>query len=275
MKLRIEAKVSKAIRVAEHHHRGLRAAVSRRVRSGLPLCVACREFVLDPKENLAHRMFLAKLLSGKLGRFTQSWRALVKGALDTDSLRIKAEVLGFCSNRTRIGRSELQLLWRVIAEGSLEEQIKGIDGLAFVHCRPVRRALIEILKNRSSSLDVRERAIEMLHLQPSQETVDTCTRFLSAPEATLRFWAAYTLGNSFFRGGVRATAAAALETVLGDKEVAPGWWSVGREAEALLVRLRDDEAAHDRLQAEIRQIQADPHATPEERRWAECYCREA
>jgi hypothetical protein len=275
MKRRIEAKVRKAIRGGEHHNRGLRAAVKRRVRSGLPLCVACRDLVLDSKESWAHRMFLAKLLSGKFGRITQSWRVLVKAALDTDSLRTKAEVLRFCSNTTQIGSAELQLLWQVIAGGSLEEQIEGMDGLAFVECRPVRLALIEILENRSLSLAVRERALEMLHLQPSEETVDTCARFLSAPEVSLRFWAAYTLGNSFFRDGSSAIAAAALETALDDREVAPGWWSVGREAEALLTGLRGDEAAHDRLQAKIRQIQADPHAAPEERRWAECYCREA
>jgi hypothetical protein len=275
MRRRIEAKVKKAIRVGEHHHRGLQAAIGRRGRSGVPLFVACREFVPDPQEDWVHRLFLAKLLSAKLGRFTQIWGALVRAALDTDALKVKAEVLRFCSDRTRIGRSELQLLREVIADGSLEEQITAIDGVAFVPGRPVRRALIEILENRSASLDARERALEMLHLQPSQETVDTCARFLAAPEVSLRFWAAYTLGNSFFRRGVAATAAAALETVLGDIEVAPGWWSVGREAEALLAGLRADEAAHDRLQAEIRQIQADPNATPEDRRWAEWYGRDS
>ena len=134
-----------------------------------------------------------------------------------------------------------------------------------------RRALIEILENRSARLDVRERALEMLHLHPSQEALDTCIRFLSAPEVSLRFWAAYTLGSSFFRGSVGAAATTALETVLGDHEVAPGWWSVGREAEALLAGLHHDEAARDRVQTEIRQIQADPNATPEDRRWAEFY----
>jgi hypothetical protein len=234
--------------------------------------VACAQFVLDPKEDRFHRTFLVKLLAVKLGRATKIWPVLVKTALDTSSSRIKADVLSFCSDHTRIGQSELELLRQVMAVGSLEEQITGIDGLAFVRCRRVRRVLIEILEDRTLQLEVRERALEMLHLQHSREVLETCTRFLSGPEVSLRFWAAYTLGNSFFRGGVGAAAAAALETVLGDKEVAPGWWSVGREAEALLPGLRNDEAARARVQAQIRQIQADPNATPEDRRWAECYC---
>jgi hypothetical protein len=62
-----------------------------------------------------------------------------------------------------------------------------------------------------------------------------------------------------------------LEKVLNDTEVAPGWWSVGREAQAMIVGLRDDPSDQERLQAEIRRVQDDPNASPEDRRWAECY----
>ena len=90
--------------------------------------MACREFVLDPNETWAHRIFLAKLLSGELGRATSIWSELVAAALDAVSSRIKADVLHFCPDSTRIGRSELELLRQVNANGNLEDQIRGIDG---------------------------------------------------------------------------------------------------------------------------------------------------
>jgi hypothetical protein len=62
-----------------------------------------------------------------------------------------------------------------------------------------------------------------------------------------------------------------LETVLRDEEVAPGWWSVGREAQAAIVAISDDPTARERLQKEIRLIRDDPNASPEDQRWAKRY----
>jgi hypothetical protein len=44
----------------------------------------------------------------------------------------------------------------------------------------------------------------------------------------------------------------ALERVLTDGEIASGWWSVGKEAQAVIVNLRDRPGEEERLQAEIR-----------------------
>jgi hypothetical protein len=59
-----------------------------------------------------------------------------------------------------------------------------------------------------------------------------------------------------------------------DREVAPGWWSVGKEAQAMMVGLRDIPEERIKLQAEVRRVQEDPNASVEDRRWAECYDEE-
>jgi len=132
--------------------------------------------------------------------------------------------------------------------------------------------LIDILNDNAAPLEVRDRATEMLHLHGSRETAEACASALENENVSIRFWAAYTLGQiTFFRSGIRGIAASALERVLGDKEVAPGWWSVGREAQAMIVGLRDEPGEKERLQAEIRSILQDASASAEDRRWAECY----
>jgi hypothetical protein len=68
-----------------------------------------------------------------------------------------------------------------------------------------------------------------------------------------------------------AVIASASEKVLNDTEIALGWWSVGREAQASIAGLRRIPGERELLQSEIRRVFADPNAAPEERRWAECY----
>src|SRR5205823_2574956 len=124
--------------------------------------------------------------------------------------------------------------------------------------RSVRRSLIGIMNDVSAPLQVRERAVEMSHLQMCNETVEACARLVEDPSPTIRFWAAYALGQDS-KAGARARAAAALERLLHDGEVAPGWWSVRREAQASIVGLRDIPGEQEQLQREIRQIREDPN----------------
>jgi hypothetical protein len=65
----------------------------------------------------------------------------------------------------------------------------------------------------------------------------------------------------------------ALETLLSDQAVPPGnWWSVAREALAMLGNLNPPEDRYEQqLEQEIERIRNDPGASPEDRRWAECY----
>jgi hypothetical protein len=46
-----------------------------------------------------------------------------------------------------------------------------------------------------------------------------------------------------------------LEKVLGDKEVAPGWWSVAREAKAMILSMRNNPSEQEQLQSEVRRVQ--------------------
>ena len=77
----------------------------------------------------------------------------------------------------------------------------------------------------------------------------------------LRFWAVFALGNSFMADD---RVEPGLQAVIADKGVAPGWWSVGQEAKAMLTD-------HALLQNEIREILSNPNAPEEDRRWAQCY----
>ena len=197
---------------------------------------------------------------------------MVRLVANTGSTDVMTAYLGACSERKNITPAELKLFQVVLDKGSLEEQIRAVEALAFVPQRPVRRTLIGILSNSAAPLDVRERATEMLHLHESRETAEACAKALGDPSASIRFWAAYTLGQiAGFRKGIPEIAAPALASVLDDREVAPGWWSVGREAQASIVGLRGDPGERERLQAEIRRVQQDPTASAEDRRWAECY----
>ena len=56
-----------------------------------------------------------------------------------------------------------------------------------------------------------------------------------------------------------------------DQQVAPGWWSVGREAQAMIVGFRNDPGEKERLQSEIQRVLQDASASAEDRRWADCY----
>jgi hypothetical protein len=245
MRLRVEARLRKAIRRAEHGLPGLQAAVARRERQGAALAEALCRLAVDPEEGWDRRWFIATLL----------WKT--PGTED-----VRHTMVGMVAN----------------TNGSLEEQISAVDVLGFVCGRPLRRALIGILNDDNARLEVRERAAEMLSVQGSREAVEACVAALDHENASIRFWAAFALGQiaSFCGHALRAVAASALQRVLDDEEITPGWWSVGREAQAMIVGLRNDPGEKERLQADIRRIQQDSHASAEDRRWAECYsdCRE-
>jgi hypothetical protein len=64
--------------------------------------------------------------------------------------------------------------------------------------------------------------------------------------------------------------------MLGDREVPPGnWWSVGKEALAMLANMQPPVAGYEAsLIAETQRLLSDPNATAEDRRWAESYQRD-
>ena len=271
MRQRVQAKLRKAIRRAEHRLPGLSRVIARREVDGVSLVEAVTRFAVDPAEKFSQRKLLALLIWDIRGTQDIS-RAMLRSVAASDRTDVKAEYLSLCSSRKNLLPAEFSLFREVLAGGSPREQMAAIDGVSFIDSRAVRRALIGILADDSAPLEVRDRATEMLHLQPSQETAEACAKALSSPHASIRFWAAYTLGQiPVFHKSLRKYAASALERVLDDPEVAPGWWSVGREARAMIAGLRDDPGEEDRLQAEVRRVLQDSTASPEDRDWAGCY----
>jgi HEAT repeat protein len=108
----------------------------------------------------------------------------------------------------------------------------------------------------------------------SKASIPPLISVLSDPDVRIRFWAVFALGSIRNRRTWRHTdrsVVAALESVLSDDAIPPGnWWSVGREALAMLGRLDPPESRYqEQLDREIQRVRSDPDASPEDRRWAE------
>jgi len=178
MRLRVEAKLRKAIRRLEHGHPGLQAAIARHERRGEAPAEALVRFVVDPAEGWYWRQVVAGLL-WKMPGTKSAGLSMVRLVANTGSTDVMTAYLGACSERKNITPAELKLFQVVLDKGSLEEQIRAVEALAFVPQRPVRRTLIGILSNSAAPLDVRERATEMLHLHESRETAEACAKALA------------------------------------------------------------------------------------------------
>jgi len=126
-------------------------------------------------------------------------------------------------------------------------------------------------------VEVREEAAESLANSRSKTAIPALVSTLSDPYVGVRFWSVFALGgvSQFLKPGrpERRAAVEALESMLADEAVPPGnWWSVGRESLAMLAKFHVREKQfEDQTAREIRRIMDDPAASPEDRRWAECY----
>lgn len=141
-------------------------------------------------------------------------------------------------------------------------------------CRAGRDALIDILLDASQPSQVRGSVAEALAHQNDRKTARALIRTLPDPDPSVRFWAVFGLWQSvaYSRSRYREEAIEALRSARHDPVVAPGWWAVGREAQAALESLlppSPEEEANRKAEKEA--ILADPQSSPEERRWAESY----
>ena len=132
--------------------------------------------------------------------------------------------------------------------------------------RAVAMALAECLADGSQRVETREEAAESLSYVGTRETVEALIAVLEDPEPRVRFWTVFGLGG-ICRKDERATRA--LERMLGDTELMPGWWSVGQEALGMLSCLGDRYQLQ--CQEEVRRIRADTEASEHDRRWADGY----
>ena len=120
---------------------------------------------------------------------------------------------------------------------------------------------------------VREEAAESLAYSNYKQAIPPLISVLAESDVRIRFWAVFALG-SIGRWRERSAADSrvieALERMLPDQEVPPGnWWSVGREALAMLGLMEPQYQA--RLDSETQRVMSDAHSSPEDLRWADGY----
>jgi hypothetical protein len=138
------------------------------------------------------------------------------------------------------------------------------------------RALSNTLTDTSQPREVREEAAESLAYLHWPQAIPSLVSALADPDVRIRFLAVFALGSIRNRRTYRHAdrrVVPALKAMLTDREVAPGnWWSVGREALAMLGNLDPPEADfREQLDREIERVIGDADASAEDRRWAEEY----
>jgi HEAT repeat protein len=140
--------------------------------------------------------------------------------------------------------------------------------------QPVRKraakALVQALLDKSQPQPVREEAAESLAYSGYEKAIDPLISVLAEPDVRIRFWAVFALGSigqwRSEKDGPDPRIVQALERML-PEEVAPSnWWSVGKEALAMLGHFVPEYGA--KLDSETRRVRNDPNASPEDLRWA-------
>jgi|HubBroStandDraft_6_1064221.scaffolds.fasta_scaffold336824_2 HEAT repeat protein len=134
------------------------------------------------------------------------------------------------------------------------------------------KALIRALLDKSQPQPVREEAAESLAYSHYSPAIQPLASVLEEHDVRMRFWAVFALGGIGewrVHGDADAGVVEALERMIPDNEVAPGWWSVGQEALAMLGKLDPQYGA--KLDAETRRVLGDPNSSSEDLRWAGGY----
>ncbi len=240
--------------------------VARLERQGLSLVEALRAVMLDPTQSHFGRAAIGRLIS--ISGDDQAVQALLKlffEQTEKDDLYRTALTLESLNDR----RAVRPLIQALLEDGNPHRRHAAARALGWIR-RPGRAAALALarcLVNTAQPQPAREEAAESLSYVGTRETIEPLIAALRDPDVRIRFWAVFGLGGSC-RGDARAVEA--LDSMLDDREVPPGnWWSVGKEALAMLSAMRPDYA--NRLKGEVNCVFADAHATAEDRRWAEAY----
>lgn len=260
----------KHLRNLRSHERPIATAVAKLERQGLSLTEALRAVSLDT--SLAGRATAAAILSDAGDDLAvRSQLELFFQQTEKDDLFITALTLEHLSDLRAV-----QPLVRALLEDENPHRRRGAAralGWMGWPGRAAVRALGRCVADPVQPQPAREEAAESLSYVGTRETIDALISALSDPDAGLRFWAVFGLGGTYRRCGDNRCVAA-LESMLGDNEVAPGncWWSVGKEALAMLgTSPRRPADYRSRLEAQIQQVLTDPNASAADRRWADCY----
>jgi len=235
---RLQSKLSKAARRAEHENPAW-AALSRRIRrSGLPVHLCLSQVVADPTRDLRLRQQAARLLRD-VARDVSAFVPLLFECIaahdaKNQDLRSVIQSIGYGWGHLTI--PEFEILYSTMQNGTAEQRYWIINEIAFFAGGPerfkVRGALIGILDDLTAPVEARAWAAERLHMHISQQTVHACVRACSDPNSEVRLWAVCTLGLAASRSGFaphplyRGIVAPVLERALADRAAVPGWWSV-------------------------------------------------
>ena len=133
--------------------------------------------------------------------------------------------------------------------------------------RKAAKALVHALLDHQQPQPVREEAAESLAYSSYRPAIPALISVLREADERIRFWAVFALGGT---GKGSQIAVDALTRMLTDEAVPAGnWWSVGKEALAMLDKL--DPGFHPMFEAEINHVRNDPNASEENIRWADFY----
>ncbi len=269
MRLRWQRRAQKQLRRVRGPNFKVAASVAKRERQGLLFVDALREAMLDPALGHYDRGTAARLLA--LGDGNQAVQALLRLFFEQnekDELYSTALTLERLSDRRAVG----PLIHALLNDANPHRRHAAARALGWIQQpgRAAALALARCLVDPTQPQPAREEAAESLAYVGTSETVERLISVLRDSDVRIRFWAVFGLGSSC-RGDARALRG--LESVLADNEVPPGnWWSVGKEALALLGGMEPpfrEYAA--RLVEETERVLSSGSATEADRRWAECY----
>lgn len=243
--------------------------MQQREREGRTLAEAVRAVLLDPAAGHVTRAEAGNLLLalGERG-VTASLLRLFFAQSGQTELFTTALTLELLCDRSAVP----PLIQALDADPDPDRRHAAARALGWID-RPGRaaaRALARCVADPSQPQAAREEAAESLAYVGNAGTIEALIAILRDPDVRLRFWGVFGLGGCA-RGDTRGVRA--LESMLDDHETPPGnWWSVGREALAMLGRMRPLVAGYaDRLAEAVRAVHADPAASAEDRRWAKFY----
>jgi hypothetical protein len=268
MRLRWQRRVRKQLRRMQGHERTLPVAVAKLEGGGLPLAGALRAIMLDPTRFHQERAASGKLLVAGDGEAVQALLGLFFEQTDKDDLYATALTLESLNDR----RAVPPLIHALGEDTNPHRRHAAARALGWIRQSggTAALALARCLTDPTQPQPAREEAAESLAYVGTRETIEPLISVLRDPDVRIRFWAVFGLGGSC-RGHVRAIRA--LESVLDDSEPPPGnWWSVGKEALAMLASIQPSPGNYGmRLAAEMQQIMSDPNAAAEDRRWVAGY----
>jgi len=251
---RIQSRLRTAVRKAGHRRPEFAELVSGLESIRVPIDGALLRIVSDVRSEPKMRGLAARLLRD-IGGETAAFVPLLVEFIDAGDEKLPGlceVILSMSYGWGHLARPEFEILHQALRSGTPQQRYWVVNHIACFDRRQVRPALIEVLEDATAPGYVRGWAAERLHQHISE----------------VRLWAVYTLGHAAMHPVFRDDVTPALERMLTDDVVVPGWWSVRREAQSYMARLCGGPDGESRLQAEIQAILKDPNASAEDKHWA-------